>query len=478
MGSGIFPLLNFITNLFPSTQVSTELSATAPITNMVKNLTHLSCSPSSTPCDVRNGGVSCCPFENGVCCEDDDHCCPSGYICDVTSKSCLLSPPPKPEAPADETNNCPLEESGCLETDTCCVMFDGTKGCCPYQDADCCADGVHCCPNGTRCNAASDGCEPAGGPWINPFLPGYTKNGWQKYEGKSADAGDAAFANSTAPKAVCPDKNRCPDTATCCKTKSGDYGCCPFENAVCCNDREHCCPHGFTCDVKHQRCRKPRDAVAHTAPTVSADDRAVFCADQEHCCPDGYSCDPLGFCVDALNDAPPEFLPWRSKVPAQQFPIQGVRCDDGVTTCPDNTTCCQMPDSSYGCCFIPRAVCCSDHLHCCPEHHHCNPAQSLCVPDAGGEPTPWLLKAPGWRSAPPPPPPQVRVCGGPGGRLGCPLTSTCCPSNGDFACCPFENGVCCPNRSHCCPSGYTCEAGGKCLATEEAGKLIDAQSQP
>ena len=39
----------------------------------------------------------------------------------------------------------------------------------------------------------------------------------------------------------------CPDGNTCCRLESYDWGCCPLPNAVCCPDRVHCCPNGYTC---------------------------------------------------------------------------------------------------------------------------------------------------------------------------------------------------------------------------------------
>ena len=47
---------------------------------------------------------------------------------------------------------------------------------------------------------------------------------------------------------VCPGGTAsCPDGNTCCRLASGQWGCCPLPNAVCCSDGEHCCPHGYTC---------------------------------------------------------------------------------------------------------------------------------------------------------------------------------------------------------------------------------------
>jgi hypothetical protein len=37
---------------------------------------------------------------------------------------------------------------------------------------------------------------------------------------------------------------------------SGEYGCCPLPNAVCCSDGKHCCPEGYTCDVSQGTCTR------------------------------------------------------------------------------------------------------------------------------------------------------------------------------------------------------------------------------
>lgn len=46
---------------------------------------------------------------------------------------------------------------------------------------------------------------------------------------------------------VCPDGGQCPDDNTCCLMSGGVYGCCPLNGAVCCADKEHCCPGGSVC---------------------------------------------------------------------------------------------------------------------------------------------------------------------------------------------------------------------------------------
>ena len=59
-----------------------------------------------------------------------------------------------------------------------------------------------------------------------------------------------------------------------------------------------------------------------------------------------------------------------------------VRCDD-ESECPDGNTCCKLADSSWGCCPIPNAMCCDDHIHCCPEGSVCDSDQAHCSSKSG-----------------------------------------------------------------------------------------------
>ncbi len=74
--------------------------------------------------------------------------------------------------------------------------------------------------------------------------------------------------------AQCKDNSECPGTTTCCETPKG-VGCCPYENAECCIDGQHCCPSSFTCDVKRGRCAKKENrneflAFVDTTPLESS----------------------------------------------------------------------------------------------------------------------------------------------------------------------------------------------------------------
>jgi hypothetical protein len=47
--------------------------------------------------------------------------------------------------------------STCPGTTTCCLTTSGV-GCCPYENASCCSDGLHCCPNGYQCDVNKGSC--------------------------------------------------------------------------------------------------------------------------------------------------------------------------------------------------------------------------------------------------------------------------------------------------------------------------------
>ena len=48
--------------------------------------------------------------------------------------------------------------STCPGTTTCCMSPQGAVGCCPYENATCCTDGLHCCPNGYTCDLSKGQC--------------------------------------------------------------------------------------------------------------------------------------------------------------------------------------------------------------------------------------------------------------------------------------------------------------------------------
>ncbi len=94
----------------------------------------------------------------------------------------------------------------CSIDTTCCKLSSGVYGCCPLPDAICCSDGLHCCPNGTKCNDKEGTCD---------------------------EDNNQLIAISVKSNQLCPDKNEtCYKDETCCKEKSGVYGCCPYKSGI------------------------------------------------------------------------------------------------------------------------------------------------------------------------------------------------------------------------------------------------------
>lgn len=88
----------------------------------------------------------------------------------------------------------------------------------------------------------------------------------------------------------CGDGTHCGNGQTCCPLETG-YGCCPRENATCCEDKQSCCPSGYKCNVSAHSCIKEgndflsfvglRDSLAPSMPAQleSGDDIKKCLAD-------------------------------------------------------------------------------------------------------------------------------------------------------------------------------------------------------
>ncbi|XP_076460916.1 progranulin-like isoform X2 [Babylonia areolata] len=146
-----------------------------------------------------------------------------------------------------------------------------------------------------------------------------------------------------------------------------------------------------------------------------------------------------------------------------------VKCD-ATHDCPTGSTCCMTSSGQWGCCPLPKAVCCADHLHCCPNGFKCHTSTGQC--EKGSVTLPWLKKSPAhvrrsnaeavsplvWKSE------KVQVesvrCDA---THDCPTGSTCCKTSSGWGCCPLPQAVCCQDGVHCCPNGYSCHVStGQC----------------
>lgn len=212
------------------------------------------CPDNSTCCQLYvPGEYGCCPMPQAVCCSDGVHCCPQGSSCDLIHSRCVENEHENEILKSDgaipfsafvqEAEHvsdivCPGGKYQCPDGSTCCQLSGGEWGCCPLAHAVCCPDHLHCCPQGMKCDNISSSCHQ-----------GSRNVTW--FESKLA----LLVPESTF--VICPGGTyRCPDNTTCCQSSSGEWGCCPYADAVCCSDHTHCCPNGYRCDVVHQQCIK------------------------------------------------------------------------------------------------------------------------------------------------------------------------------------------------------------------------------
>uniref|UniRef100_A0AAQ6IKJ1 Granulins domain-containing protein n=1 Tax=Anabas testudineus TaxID=64144 RepID=A0AAQ6IKJ1_ANATE len=332
-----------------------------------------SCPDDTTCCKNKTGGWACCPLPEAVCCDDHEHCCPTGNTCDLTTLTCqstsgstpvrlkkpafttLATTTAAPTTQTRETSTMSTEEepkepeedevmeaqeidddeewenenekenknvqgrvlcdghTSCPQYTTCCFMASARKwGCCPLPEAVCCADGNHCCPSHYRCDERKTSCLKG-----EVVIPWYTK----------LPATTSVEAHPSSEQ--CDDLNRCPKDTTCCKLSTGEWGCCPMKNGVCCQDHEHCCPQGYSCNMASKMCQQLQLKILPLTP--------VFLLEHQ---------------------SPPSIN------------YKDIPCDE-KTSCKDGQTCCRMSATTWGCCPIPNAVCCSDMKHCCPAGYTC-----------------------------------------------------------------------------------------------------------
>ncbi|KAL3072751.1 hypothetical protein niasHS_017725 [Heterodera schachtii] len=121
-----------------------------------------------------------------------------------------------------------------------------------------------------------------------------------------------------------------------------------------------------------------------------------------------------------------------------ELPAERVNCPDGRSFCPEKTTCCQLSDEGhYGCCPLPKAICCMDHLHCCPEDTQCDLPQQKCV-NSDGNSQPFHRKMPAKtqngetveQKGTDEEATEEVIC--PDGSSKCPPHATCCPLGDGF----------------------------------------------
>uniref|UniRef100_A0A8C1MS83 Granulin a n=1 Tax=Cyprinus carpio TaxID=7962 RepID=A0A8C1MS83_CYPCA len=266
-----------------------------------------SCPDGSTCCKTKEGGWACCPLPQAVCCDDFIHCCPHGTTCNVAAGSC------------DETSGSqPWSEKlpvKLISSQNVAVTQE-----CPYvflifSQAVCCTDGEHCCPANYKCDVTRVSCIRG-----DVVIPWYNKMSSQSTPAPSLDLGAVE----------CDEQSSCSADSTCCYLSTGEWGCCPHPEAVCCPDQQHCCPKGYRCDLRRRSCIKSTWLHVEIVPLAHIDDQK----------------------------------------PQSSVSEKDIQCGGGHS-CKDSETCCPTSQTTWGCCPSPKAVCCDDMKHCCPAGYKC-----------------------------------------------------------------------------------------------------------
>ncbi|XP_070778918.1 granulin a [Enoplosus armatus] len=417
-----------------------------------------SCPDGTTCCKKTTGDWACCPLPEAVCCDDHEHCCPAGTTCDLATLTCqsgsgsmpmqhkipaFSTATPTTAATTTQSNDVPCNETAaCQDGTTCCKTQEGEWACCPLPEAVCCKDYIHCCPKGKTCNLAAQTCDDdtRSVPWVEK-VPTIPRQG-------------AQVGNVT-----CDSTSSCPDGTTCCKKTTGDWACCPLPEAVCCDDHEHCCPAGTTCDLATLTCQSGSGSMPmqHKIPAFSTATPTTAATTTQS---------TVVTNTQQTGEGGKEPVEDEVKTDEEESKeVEGrVQCD-AHTSCPQGTTCCFMATSQkWGCCPLPEAVCCADGNHCCPTHYKCDEQGTSCI--KGEVVIPWYTKLPATLSMQAAP--TSVECDG---LNQCPEHTTCCKLlTGEWGCCPLQNAVCCPDKEHCCPQGYTCN-----VASNACQKVIQLQ---
>ncbi|CAF1261304.1 unnamed protein product [Adineta steineri] len=385
------------------------------------------CQNGSSCCQLASGHYGCCPILDAVCCSDHLHCCPHGYTCDGEHSRCKKK---------FELNDvpCPGGSSACPDGETCCKLGTGDYGCCPLVDAVCCSDHLHCCPHGSTCDVEKGQCDQdISIPWFTKTPSIRREHKLIKINNNDNEINQISKLNTDI---ICPDATSlCPSTSTCCITTASTWGCCPIEKAVCCADHIHCCPTHYKCDLHIFKCDHPFGSIPLLKKEKSLKKLSVKLIDSN-----------------------------------SQSSVSTIQCPDEKSLCPEETTCCQLNDGSYGCCPYPDASCCSDKIHCCGNGYSCDITGKRCTKTFDSlnktESMPLGLKMKSFKkdlnikSFLSLNPLKDQTC--PDGKTTCSPTTTCCPNKENdqvtYSCCPYSKGVCCgTNGSVCCPNGYSCD---------------------
>jgi len=170
-----------------------------------------------------------------------------------------------------------------------------------------------------------------------------------------------------------------------------------------------------------------------------------------------------------------------SHAPETEYDIEECFADE--QTCPGDGGCCYRTETcclvhtdeglASACCPHENGVCCK-FGGCCPFEATCDETLQVCR-DVMGEVINDASAIKGSAVHPLDGLPELECADG----SVCGPFDTCCSLGYDaefdgeiFACCPFENAVCCTEFEGCCPNGYECDGETKTCVTQ--GREISA----
>lgn len=332
------------------------------------------CGPgtSCTPLLPNTGGYGCCPYGRGVPCEqgpdkggttgsqNQHSCCPEGHRCldgmCVGDDGSLYSPAsmvPSIRTKIRSTSCSPPITVKCQDGSTCptgqsCCQSSWHPSspyvCCPYGYAQvCCPDGS-CCAADYRCEMRWGICVPTLQRAPKTSDNRTTVSGLQG--AVPARWGTRARFSSVKPANVsrleCPDGSFCHQGSTCCSARpmsstdggGSRYACCPYREAQCCQDEEHCCPRGTRC--------------VHSAA-------------------EGHRCQPSDGGAGAASALASKKYPSFTDVPGDTYP--SVPCPTWMVC--GTGSCCQDRYGAYRCAPYVGGVCCASGISGCPPGTVC-----------------------------------------------------------------------------------------------------------
>lgn len=342
-----------------------------------------SCGANQTCCRMPSGKWGCCPLPKAVCCSDGQSCCPKGFTCDVPVGKCVhnnqqfvtdMVLKQKAYNPFDTSEHVLLptadvrcnDTQSCERQQTCCKKTNGDWGCCPYPKAVCCSNDK-CCNHGLTCDVANDSCKKHRDDGEATTITSLSLSADTKVLGDDQSQQSVSLTVSVQLTVAvgehtvqCDQQWYCSDGQTCCMLASGQWGCCPLPQAVCCSDHSTCCPSGYLC-VPGGKC-------------VHAESRFLPDASYWNVVPSVERAPAMYRPVSGAEDGNREAQDTRMM--ATSGVVDDVVCPD-LNRCSSKSSCCQLSSGLYACCPYHDGVCCE--THCCPAGTSCDLENNSCV---------------------------------------------------------------------------------------------------